>query len=142
MDLESITRIDEKVGGSYRPDFWESRITYYIRRDPESCRVAEVDGKVVGFMLADVRGGEFGLEETSAWLERFGVDPTYRGLGVGKRLFDALVEHFRSLGCERLRTLSDKRQAEADGFLRALGFAPSPLTPLEMPLGGPHAEGR
>jgi hypothetical protein len=66
LDIESITRIDEKVGGQYRPAFWEDRVAYYLRRDPEASRVAEIDGNVVGFMLADLKGGEFGLEETSA----------------------------------------------------------------------------
>jgi hypothetical protein len=57
VDIDSITRIDEKVTGTYRPDFWENRVAYYLRRDPEASRVAELDGKVVGFMLADLRGG-------------------------------------------------------------------------------------
>ena len=26
LDIESITRIDERVGGKYRPDFWEDRV--------------------------------------------------------------------------------------------------------------------
>lgn len=134
LDIEAITRIDERVSGSYRPQFWESRIAYYLRRDPEASRVAEVEGRVVGFMLADLRGGEFGLEETSGWIERFGVDPDYRGRGLGRKLFDALIEHFRSVGARRLRTLVDSRQQETASFLTALGFAPSSLTALEMPL--------
>jgi ribosomal protein S18 acetylase RimI-like enzyme len=135
LDIEAITRIDERVGGQYRPGFWEDRVAYYIRRDPEASRVAEVEGKVVGFMLADLRGGEFGLEETSGWIERFGVDPDYRGRGVGRRLFDALNDHFREAGAARLRTFVDSRQAETAQFLHALGFQPSALEALEMPVG-------
>jgi ribosomal protein S18 acetylase RimI-like enzyme len=136
LDIEGITRIDELVSGRYRPEFWEARVGYYLRRDPEACRVAEAGGTVVGFMLADVRGGEFGLEETSAWIERFGVDPRARGQGIGRKLFDSLAEHFRAAGVTCLRTLSDREQAEADGFLRSVGFQPSPLAALEMRLEG------
>jgi ribosomal protein S18 acetylase RimI-like enzyme len=134
VDIDAITRIDEKVTGVYRPDFWENRVAYYLRRDPEASRVAELDGQVVGFMLADLRGGEFGLEETSGWIERFGVDPAMRGKGIGRQLFDALAEHFKAAGARTLRTFVDTRQAETATFLKAVGFGPSALTALEQPL--------
>jgi GNAT superfamily N-acetyltransferase len=134
IDIDAISRIDAKVTGQYRPEFWEQRVAYYLRRDPESSRVAELDGRVVGFMLADLRGGEFGLEETSAWIERFGVDPDVRGKGVGRKLFDSLKEHFKSVGAHRLRTFVDTRQAETAQFLTAVGFGASDLTALEMAL--------
>ncbi len=134
LDIESITRIDEKVTGLYRPQFWENRIAYYLRRDPENSRVAEVDGRVVGFMLADLRGGEFGLEETSGWIERFGVDPEFRGRGLGRRLFDELAAQFRATGATRLRTLVDSSSGETAGFLKSVGFSPSRLEALEMAL--------
>lgn len=136
LDIEAITRIDEKVSGSYRPEFWENVITYYLRRDPEASRIGELDGEVVGFMLGDLRGGEFGLEETAGWIERFGIDPAFKGHGLGRSLFEALVEHFRSVGATKLRTLVDTSSAETTGFLKAVGFTPSPLQALEMKLDG------
>jgi ribosomal protein S18 acetylase RimI-like enzyme len=134
VDIDAITRIDEKVTGRYRPDFWEDRVAYYLRRDPEASRVAELGGRVVGFMLGDLRGGEFGLEETSGWIERFGVDPAVRGQGIGRKLFDALAGHFKASGALTLRTFVDTRQAETATFLEAVGFVPSALTALEHPL--------
>ena len=136
LDIEAITRIDEKVSGSYRPEFWENRITYYLRRDPEASRIGEMNGKVVGFMLGDLRGGEFGLEETAGWIERFGIDPEFKGHGLGRSLFAALVEHFRSVGATKLRTLVDTSSSETAGFLKAVGFEPSSLQALEMKLDG------
>jgi len=133
-DIEAITRIDEKVGGVYRPEFWEDRVAYYLRRDPESSRVAEIGGEVVGFMLGDVRGGEFGLEERSGWIERFGVDPAHRGRGVGREMFDALAGLFRGLGAASLRTFVDTAQVDNAKFLSAMGFGPSRLTALEKKL--------
>jgi len=142
VDIEAITRIDEKVTGTYRPDFWEDRVAYYLRRDPEASRVAELDGRVVGFMLADVRGGEFGIEETSGWIERFGVDPAIRGKGIGRKMFDALVTHFKGVGAHRVRTFVDTRQTETATFLKAVGFGPSALTALEISLDRQAAGGR
>ncbi len=134
-DIDAITRIDEKVTGRYRPDFWEDRVAYYLRRDPESSRVADLGGEVVGFMLGDLRGGEFGLEETSGWIERFGVDPAARGKGIGRMMFDALAGHFKASGARTMRTFVDAGQTDTATFLKAVGFGPSALTALEQKLG-------
>ena len=127
-------RIDEQIAGQYRPDFWEQRVTYYLRRDPESSRVAEIDGKVVGFMLGDVRAGEFGIDHPSGWIERFGIHPDFRGRDLGKLMFDRVVEHFRAEGATTVRTLVDGKETAVVGFLKALGFAPSALQALEISL--------
>jgi len=134
LDIGSIVRIDERITGTYRPEFWEQRVGYYLRRDPESSRVAEIDSKVVGFMLGDVRAGEFGLEEPSGWIERFGIDPDYRGRDLGKQMFDAIVAHFREQGATTVRTMANAKETGVAGFLQKLGFEPSPLTALEIRL--------
>jgi ribosomal protein S18 acetylase RimI-like enzyme len=130
LDISRITAIDERLTGVYRPEVWERRAAYYIRRDPEACRIAEVGGKVVGFMFADLRGGEFGLEETSGWIERFGVDPDYQGRSIGRRLFEAVVEHVRDRGAATVRTLVNDEDEDLVRFLRALGFVDAPMTAL------------
>ena len=134
LDIDAIVRIDEKIGGQYRPDFWEQRVAFYLRRDPEASRVAEVDGKVVGFMLGDVRAGEFGIDNPSGWIERFGIDPDFRGRDLGKQMFSEIVGHFRAEGAATVRTLADGRETSVVGFLKALGFAPSALQALEITL--------
>uniref|UniRef100_A0A832MKZ7 GNAT family N-acetyltransferase n=1 Tax=Eiseniibacteriota bacterium TaxID=2212470 RepID=A0A832MKZ7_UNCEI len=134
LDLGAITRIDERISGIYRPEVWEKRVTYYLRRDPETSQVVEVDGKVVGFMLGEVREGEFGLEAPSGWIERFGIDPDHRGRDLGKLMFDAMRQRFVAQGATAVRTLVDSSTPGVAGFLRALGFASSPLEALEMKL--------
>lgn len=135
LDIARIVAIDERLSGVYRPDVWERRIMYYLRRDPEASRVAELGGKVVGFMLSDLRGGEFGLEETSGWIERFGVDPDYQGRSIGRRLFEAVVGHLKQRGATAVRTLVDQKDSDLASFLRAVGFENASLTALEMRLG-------
>ncbi len=132
LDVARIVAIDERLTGVYRPEVWERRIVYYLRRDPDACQVAEFGGKVVGFMLADMRGGEFGLEETSGWIERFGVDPDFQGRSIGKRLFEAVVSHLKTQGATTMRTLVEKSDSDLASFLRAVGFHDAPLTALEM----------
>jgi ribosomal protein S18 acetylase RimI-like enzyme len=131
LDLDGIVRIDEKISGQYRPDIWEQRVMFYVRRDPGASQVAEADGKVVGFMLGDCRAGEFGLEQPSGWIERFGIDPAHRGQDLGRKMFDAMCAHFRAEGATSVRTLVDRNDAGLTGFLKAIGFGDSALTALE-----------
>ena len=129
-DLEDIVGLDEKVTGAYRPEVWERRLVYYQRRDPEASAVAEVDGRLVGFMLGEVRSGEFGLDEPAGWIEVMGVDPDERGKAIGRRLAEHLLAHFRNRGAGTARTLVDEDMGQIAGFFTALGFEPGKLRPF------------
>lgn len=134
LDISDIVRIDEKILGAYRPEVWERRIGYYLRRDPETSVVAEADGRVVGFMLGEVRSGEFGLEEPTGWVEVLGVDPECRGRAVGRRMAEAILEHFRERGARSVRTLVDEENEELCGFFGSVGFQPSSLRAFTRPI--------
>ncbi len=131
LDIEGIIKIDERVTGKYRPDVWEKRLTYYIRRDPDASQIATVGGKIVGFMMGEVRGGEFGLEEPTGWVEHFGVDPAERGKDIGRKLIEALFVYFRQRGAQVVRTVVSSEQQDIAKFLAAVGFAGSSLSILE-----------
>jgi ribosomal protein S18 acetylase RimI-like enzyme len=122
LDITGIVRIDEKISGIYRPEVWEERVMYYTRRDPGASQVAEAGGRVVGFMLGDLRAGEFG------------IDPDFRGQDLGRRMFDAIRAHFAAEGAKSVRTLVDTDDDAVAGFLRAIGFQPAPLQALELKL--------
>jgi len=130
LDISGIAAIDEKIAGDYRPEVWEGRCGYYIRRDPEGSFVAEAGGAVVGFMLGEVRSGEFGLEEPTGWIEVLGVDPDFRGKAVGRRLADAMLGRFRAQGAIRVQTLVDEEREDIRSFFASLGFEPSTLRPF------------
>jgi ribosomal protein S18 acetylase RimI-like enzyme len=134
LDITPIASIDEKIGGRYRPEVWERQIGYYLRRDPEGSVVAELGGEVVGFMLGEVRAGEFGLEEPTGWIEVLAVDPDHRGKAIGRRMAEVLLGHFRELGAHSVRTLVDEDAGELRSFFGSLGFEPSTLRPFVKPL--------
>lgn len=130
LDISDIVAIDEKIGGRYRPEVWERRIGYYLRRDPEASLVAVADGRVIGFMLGEVRSGDFGLEEPAGWIEVLGVDPDFRGRAVGRKMAEAMLEHFRGQGANAVRTLVDEQMGDIRHFFQSLGFEPSSLRPF------------
>lgn len=130
LDLDAITGIDEQIGGAYRPEVWERRLAYYLRRDPDASVVAELAGKVVGFMLGEVRSGEFGLDEATGWVEVLGVDPSCRGLGIGQRLAEAMFAHFRRRDAAVVRTLVEAERGDLARFFASVGFEAGGLLPL------------
>ena len=101
---------------------------------PQLVREPARGGRVVGFMLGEVRGGEFGLEEPTGWVEFFGVDPSSREKGVGRRLIEALLGHFRSKGAHVARTMVATQDKDIAAFIAAMGFKPAPLSALEKRL--------
>lgn len=135
LDLDGLLRIVERTTGRYQPHLWEDRVTYYLRRDPELSVVAEEEGRVVGFVLADIRSGEFGLDEPTGWIEVVGVDPSRSGGGLGRALVEELLERFRGRGVGSVRTLVDRSMPEIESFFRKMGFAEDSLRPFVYRLG-------
>jgi ribosomal protein S18 acetylase RimI-like enzyme len=132
LDIEPVCAIDEKLSGKDRPGEWERRISYYIRRDPELSLVAVEGARVVGFMLGEVRAGEFGLEEPGGWIEVLGVDPACQGRSVGRKLLEGMLAGFKARGCKAVRTLvNETGQKELLGFFEAGGFKSTPIRTLE-----------
>lgn len=134
--LGGIVALDEKLSGEYRPDVWESRLGYYMRRDPEASVVAENGDQVVGFMLGEVRSGEFGLEEPTGWIEVLGVDPEVQGQSIGRRLAERMLEHFRARGAKSVKTLVDVESQDGIAqFFTSLGFSTGTIQAFARDLG-------
>jgi ribosomal protein S18 acetylase RimI-like enzyme len=130
LDVDDIVRIVEKTRAAYQPDLWEDRVTYYLRRDPDGSVVGEAGGRVVGFMLGDVRTGEFGIDEPCGWIEVLGVDPEHAGRGVGRALVAAMLERYRERGVARVRTMVDAAMPDVEAFFARAGFEPDTLRPF------------
>jgi len=99
-DLDAVVEIDKKVLGKERRDFWKRKMVY-ADIYPRPALVAELDGKVVGFIMGYVSGWEFGVPDTVGWIDTLGVDPAYQRRGVGRALFNALIENFKRSGIEK-----------------------------------------
>lgn len=135
LDLDGIVRIGEKTRKRYEPDLWEGRVTYYLRRAPEGSLVAEVGGEVVGFMLGDIRSGEFGIEEQCGWIEVMGVDPDCAGRGVGRALAGEMLKRYAARGVRKVRTMVDSSMPDVETFFSRLGFEADTLRSYCMNLG-------
>jgi GNAT superfamily N-acetyltransferase len=113
-DLDAVVRIDEKVLGRERRDFWKRKIAYSDIY-PRPAMVAEVDGKVVGFILGYVSGWEFGVPDFVGWIDTLGVDPDFQRKGIGKLLFQALIEVFKNSGTEEMPQAKGEEKTKIEG---------------------------
>ncbi len=121
-DLDAIVEIDRKVLGKARADYWENKIELSNTHYPLSCLVAEMDGKVVGVILGEVSGWEFGIPDTIGWITTIGVDPAYRHRGVAEKLTQDFVRNLKSIGVNVLYTLVNWNDWGLLTFFRATGF--------------------
>jgi GNAT superfamily N-acetyltransferase len=113
-DLDAVVRIDKKTLGKDRRTFWRRKIAY-AGIYPRPALVAELDGKVIGFILGYVSGWEFGVPDCVGWIDTLGVDPGFQRKGVGRALFNALIDVFKKSGCEEDVKAKDAKEAGVEG---------------------------
>jgi ribosomal protein S18 acetylase RimI-like enzyme len=127
-DLRALVEIDRRITGRDRAAYFQGRLDDALHEsDVRISLVAEQDGAVVGFIMARVDFGEFGRVEPVAVLDTIGVDPDYRGEGIGRALLSQLLLNLRTLRVERVRTQVDWREGELLAFLDHCGFLPSQM---------------
>ncbi len=131
-DLDAIVRIDEKLSGQTRKEYWRQRLEIATLRPPWMSLVAETDGRVVGFLFGWVGESEFGIARPTGWVDLIGVDPPYRGRGVGHALVERFVRSGSELrAIEKVATLIDLGQADVREFFVRLGFRHGPMIQME-----------
>lgn len=121
-DLDAIVEIDRKVLGKVRGDFWRQKIELPNPQYPFSGLVAEAEGKVVGFIVGEVSGWEFGIPETVGWISTIGVDPDYQHKGVARELSQEFIKNLKSIGVSVVYTLVNWSDWDLLKFFRAMGF--------------------
>ena len=135
-DLDAIVRIDEKLSGHTRKDYWQNRLELATLRPPWMSLVADTDGRVVGFLFGWVGESEFGIAARTGWIDQIGVDPPYRGRGIAHALVERFVESGRELrSLTKVATLIDLGQADVREFFVRLGFVHGPMVQMEKPAG-------
>jgi GNAT superfamily N-acetyltransferase len=107
---------DPEIRSSERGGQWVQRTLHFLDTDPEGCWVAEVDGRMVGFVTSFNR-------ELMWILATYAVRPGLQGQGIGKALLAAALHHGR--GCLR-GILSSSADPKAVRRYRAAGFSLHP----------------
>lgn len=139
-DLPAIIEIDQKVLGKPRPEYWKRKIEVSEFRPPLASLVAEIDGKVVGFILGDVSGWEFGVPDNTGMIETVGVDPAFQRQGIARLLSEELIRSFKLNGVQKINTLVEWNDWDLLQFFYAMGFERGRRINLELDLTGQPRE--
>ena len=134
-DLDSIVRIDQAVTGQKRTEYYRHQLQLALRHAQLVLSLgAELEGHLVGFLMATVHYGEFGRAERTAMLDAIGVHLDYRGQHVAQALMAQMEMQLRALGIEELQTQVQWDQEKLMGFFRGHGFRPMPIFTLQKSL--------
>jgi len=131
-DLEVIVEIDEKVLGERRQDYWERKLELMDHRSSQTSLVAEVEGTVVGFILGEVSGWEFGVPDNIGWIETIGIDPVYQKKRLATALAQELIKNLKVIGVRTIYTLVSWDDWDLLQFFHAMGFTRGDMINLEL----------
>jgi ribosomal protein S18 acetylase RimI-like enzyme len=134
-DQEAVIVIDAGGVGRRRDEFFKLKLGQAFTDTGIAVSLAaELEGRVVGFLLARVYYGEFGLTERTAVMDVLGVHPAFRGRHAGAALVDQLRTNLLALGIRTLQTEVAWDSPELLGFFRHEGFRLAPRLCLDLDL--------
>jgi len=134
-DLEAIAGIDAVAVGRRRDQFLTLKMKQAFADTGIAVSLAaELDDHIVGFLLARLYYGEFGVVEPSAVLDVVGVHPDYRGRHVAAALVDQLRTNLLGLGIRTLQTEVPWTNPDLVTFFQHEGFTIAPRLCLDLDL--------
>jgi ribosomal protein S18 acetylase RimI-like enzyme len=134
-DADEIGRIYSAITQKpVRADF-KNLVEEHAQSTGDACFVAELDGRVAGFMISYVMTLGFGIEK-SAWIATLGVDPQFMGQGLGAQLAREVFKFYRAEGIHNVYTSVRWDSTDLLSFFKTLGFDRSNFINLRRVLNG------
>lgn len=131
-DVDFIVEIEELNLGIRRPNYWRRELEKNREGRFLGSRIAELNGKVVGFILGDIGSREFGMPENMGWIHTVGVHPDYQHQGIAKLLFDDYRRRFMELDVDTIYTIVSLSDTMQLPFFEKMGFRPGNRVYLEI----------
>ncbi|MBD5145736.1 MAG: GNAT family N-acetyltransferase [Ruminococcus sp.] len=90
-------------------------IEKFLNRNPDTCFVAERDGKIVGVIMA-------GSDGRRGYIYHTAVSPDQRRQGIASKLVDAVMTAFKNIGITKAALVVFDRNADGNAFWEKSGF--------------------
>jgi len=90
-------------------------IERFLKRNPETCFVAENSGEVIGVIIA-------GNDGRRGYIYNIAVNPEYRRKGIAKALVNSALKALRDLGINKTALVVFERNADGNAFWESIGF--------------------
>ncbi len=120
-DAADIARIDRSITKTSSKVDFKRVVREEVRSATDASFVAELDGRVVGYMISYITSGNFGVDRC-AWIARFGVEPKLMGSGIGKRLAEKVLGFYGEQRVTDIFTTVQWDSTDILSFFKALGF--------------------
>ena len=130
-DLNTVADIDESLLGMRRIEYWETRLEKAETSGVPSL-AAEVNGKVVGFILGSTSGWEYGIPENVAWIDTIGVRSEYKKKGIARLLIKEMFSMFKKVGVDTIYVFVNWKDWDLLQFFDKMGFKRGDMINLEM----------
>jgi len=137
-DLEEVLLIADKIEREDNAEkaermasLKETAVYQLQNGDPLLNLGAVIDGKLAGFIFGEIKFWEFGRGERTGWIKVLGVDQEFQGMGVGHKLGETLLDHFRKKNVRKVRTLVDWYEGDLISYFKSIGFNMLNMLPLE-----------
>ena len=115
-DVDAVLAVwaEARSGSAQTPDD-PDLVSRLLERDPGALLVAEIDGAIVGVLIA-------GWDGWRGNVYRLAVLPSHRREGIARLLVDAGHDRLRALGAHRVTALVGGEEGAAHGLWRAVGY--------------------
>lgn len=117
-DYDDIYKIWSQTPGlGLRPaDDSREGIEKYLKRNPSTCFVAEIDGKIAGGIMS-------GHDGRRGYISHTAVLPEYRNLGLGTRLVQSALSALAAEDINKVALVVFSDNDGANAFWEKLGFS-------------------
>ncbi|TKJ36940.1 hypothetical protein CEE37_14600 [candidate division LCP-89 bacterium B3_LCP] len=134
-DFDSVVQLDSRLlGGERRHEYWEKKFAVFRMRHPNLSLVATMDNHIVGCVMGNISGWEFGVSAGTGWVELIGVDQEYRRKRVAAELIRELLVQFATLNVKCVYTMFDSEDKSSREFFGTVGFKQGQMVQLEISL--------
>lgn len=132
-DIPGMVAVQQALTKKKVPGAWTHMVERHLDDNQGVGFVAVQDGKVIGFVIGELKGEAFGLRQ-SGWIEVMGVSPQVMGEGIGKAMIDKLFEHFRKKKIKSVHTTLPWDSVDMISFFKSAGFGRSDFINLTRKL--------
>lgn len=90
-------------------------IEKFLKRNPDTCFVAEVDNKIIGSILA-------GNDGRRGYIYHTAVSPQYQKHGIGNSLVNTTIDALKKLGINKIALVVFDKNDNGNAFWKKQGF--------------------
>ena len=98
-------------------------VTDYFTTESDYCLVAEIKGRIIGFILANTVQKEGTAWKTYGYLSWIGVAPQYQRTNLGQRLYNRLEDIMQNDGVRMVIADTEEENVKAIEFFIKMGFS-------------------